>query len=223
MQLTSFSRVLAQILMQFNWAVSIKIYYTNWHVRLSKAQISLRIRAVWSESSICALWVAKCPTFLQSDNLVSDKTVRMRRLFWIKHARTYQLVHCTGYRLVSYYNWILLDTLKISICSHLMIALFHKLMQELDKMGDKKIKDLGATSWNKRSKNFAINLLNYWINLGRIYLVFCNHSTQLLNQFGESNTMYFATILLNYWINLGRITPCILQQFYSIAESFWGE
>ena len=34
---------------------------TTWHVRPAKTQISLRIRAVWSESSLGALKVAKIP------------------------------------------------------------------------------------------------------------------------------------------------------------------
>ena len=32
---------------------------TKWHVRPAKTQISLGIRPVWSESSLCAQWVAK--------------------------------------------------------------------------------------------------------------------------------------------------------------------
>ena len=34
------------------------------HVRLAKIQISLRIRAVWSESSLDAFWIAKDASFL---------------------------------------------------------------------------------------------------------------------------------------------------------------
>ena len=37
-------------------------------MRQSKTQISLRIRAGWSESLMGALWVAKGPTFLQAEN-----------------------------------------------------------------------------------------------------------------------------------------------------------
>ena len=36
---------------------------TYWHVRPAKTQISLGIRPVWSESSLCAQWVAKDPSF----------------------------------------------------------------------------------------------------------------------------------------------------------------
>ena len=37
-------------------------------VRPAKTQISLGIRPVWSESSLCAQWVAKDPVFLHADS-----------------------------------------------------------------------------------------------------------------------------------------------------------
>ena len=40
---------------------------TKWHVRPAKTSISLGIRPVWSESSLCALWIAKDPVLLQAD------------------------------------------------------------------------------------------------------------------------------------------------------------
>ena len=45
---------------------------TKWHVRPAKTQISLGICPVWSESSLCAQWVAKEPGFLQADRKDSD-------------------------------------------------------------------------------------------------------------------------------------------------------
>ena len=38
------------------------------HVLSAKIQISLRIRAVWSESSLGAFWIAKIAKFLHADN-----------------------------------------------------------------------------------------------------------------------------------------------------------
>ena len=38
------------------------------HVRQAKIQISLRIRAVWSESYLGAFWIANDAKFNQSDN-----------------------------------------------------------------------------------------------------------------------------------------------------------
>ena len=43
-------------------------------VRPAKSQISLGISPVWSESLLCAQWVAKGPSFLHVDNEDSDQT-----------------------------------------------------------------------------------------------------------------------------------------------------
>ena len=52
-------------------------------VRPAKTQISLDIRPVWSESSLCAQWLAKDPSFLHADSEDSDQTGRMPRLIWV--------------------------------------------------------------------------------------------------------------------------------------------
>ena len=52
----------------------------KWYVRPAKTQISLGIRPVLSESSLCAQWVAKDPSFLPADSEDSDQTGRMPRL-----------------------------------------------------------------------------------------------------------------------------------------------
>ena len=49
----------------------------------SKTQVSLGIRPVWSESLLCAQWVAKDPSFLHADSEDSDQTERMPRLIWV--------------------------------------------------------------------------------------------------------------------------------------------
>ena len=46
------------------------------------------IRPVWSESSLCAQWVAKDPSFLHADSKDSDQTGRMHRLIWVFAGRT---------------------------------------------------------------------------------------------------------------------------------------
>ena len=56
-------------------------------VRPAKTQISLGIRPVWSESSLCAHWVAKGPSFLHADSEDSDQTGRMPRLIWVFDGR----------------------------------------------------------------------------------------------------------------------------------------
>ena len=63
-------------------------------VRPAKTQISLGIRSVWSESSLCAHWVAKDLTFLHADCEDSYNTGRMPRLIWIFVKRTY---HFAGF------------------------------------------------------------------------------------------------------------------------------
>ena len=57
-------------------------------VRPAKTQISLGIRLVWSESSLCARWVAKDTAFLRADSEDSDQTGRMPRLIWGFAGRT---------------------------------------------------------------------------------------------------------------------------------------
>ena len=47
---------------------------TKWHVCPAKTQISLGIRPVWSESALCAQWVAKDPSFLHADSTDADQT-----------------------------------------------------------------------------------------------------------------------------------------------------
>ena len=65
---------------------------TKWSVRPAKTQISLSIRPVWSESSICAHWVAKYPSFLDADSEDSDQTGRMPMLIWVFARRTCHFV-----------------------------------------------------------------------------------------------------------------------------------
>ena len=46
---------------------------TKWPVRPEKTKISLGIRPVWSESLLCAQWVAKDPMFLHTDSDDSEQ------------------------------------------------------------------------------------------------------------------------------------------------------
>ena len=62
------------------------------HVRPAKIQISLRIRAVWSESSLGVFWISKDAKFLHADNEDSDQTARVCRLIWFFVERTCQKV-----------------------------------------------------------------------------------------------------------------------------------
>ena len=64
-------------------------------VRPAKTQISLGIRPVWSESSLCVQWVAKDPSFLHADSEDSDQIGRMPRLIWVFAGRTTTLLVLT--------------------------------------------------------------------------------------------------------------------------------
>ena len=62
------------------------------HVRPATTQISLGIRPVWSESSLCAQRVANDPSFLQADSQNADQTGWMPRLIWVFAGRTRHFV-----------------------------------------------------------------------------------------------------------------------------------
>ena len=57
-------------------------------VRPAKTQISLGIRQVWSDSSLCAQWVDKNPSFLHADSEDSDQIGWMSRLIRVFARRT---------------------------------------------------------------------------------------------------------------------------------------
>ena len=50
---------------------------TKWPVRPAKTQISLGIRLVWSEPSLCPQWVVKDPSFLHANSEDSEQTRQM--------------------------------------------------------------------------------------------------------------------------------------------------
>ena len=61
-------------------------------VRPAKTEISLGIRPVWSESSLCAQWVAKDLSVLHADSKDSDQTGQMPRQIWVFAGRTLVLL-----------------------------------------------------------------------------------------------------------------------------------
>ena len=52
-------------------------------VRPAKTLISVGIRPVWSESLLCAQWVAKDSSFIHADSEDADQTGWMPRLIWV--------------------------------------------------------------------------------------------------------------------------------------------
>ena len=59
---------------------------TIWDMLPAKTQISLGIPPVWSESSLCAQWVAEDPSFMWTAK--TDQTGQMPRLIWVFSGRT---------------------------------------------------------------------------------------------------------------------------------------
>ena len=83
--------------------------YEPWHDKTNKmsvcplkTQISLGIHPVWSESLLCAQWVAKDPMFLHADSEDSDQTGRMPKLIWVFAGPT----HFLGFVM----SWLSYDT-----------------------------------------------------------------------------------------------------------------
>ena len=82
------------------WRASVNSF-EPWHdktnkmsVRPAKTQISLGIRPVWTESSLCAHLVAKDLSFLQADSEDFHQTWRMPRLIWVFAGRTITVLVC---------------------------------------------------------------------------------------------------------------------------------
>ena len=63
---------------------------TKWPLCPAKTQMSLGIRPVWSEYSLCAQWVAYDPSLLPADGADSDQNGRMPRKIWV-------FAGCTGH------------------------------------------------------------------------------------------------------------------------------
>ena len=75
-----------------NVSISLNVRkYTFRHVRPAKNQISLRVRAVWSESSLHSFWIAKDAKFFMRTTK-TYKTAQMRRFIWMFVGRTDQKV-----------------------------------------------------------------------------------------------------------------------------------
>ena len=121
----------------------------NVAVRPAKTQISLGIRLVWSESSLCAQWVAKGPSFLHADSEDSDQTGRMPRLIWVFAGRTLTLlVLSRGGSLVKEYYWV---TSTLYVCVRRKVEILEK--------GNKCRNDI-SFQWGLSRKKKNCNFLN---------------------------------------------------------------
>ena len=86
-------------------------------VRPAKTHISLGIRPVWSESSLCAQWVAKDPSFLHADSEDSDQTGRIPRLNWVFAGHKVILLVFVMSRLLYFYSLCLLSCARGPVTS----------------------------------------------------------------------------------------------------------
>ena len=73
------------------------IWATSWQNQRNGICAQRRLRSAWAsvqsdQSSLCAQWVAKDPSFLHADIEVSDQTGRMPRLIWVFAGRTCHLL-----------------------------------------------------------------------------------------------------------------------------------
>ena len=89
-----------QLLVSYYHMSRIMTKLTKWHVRPAKIQLSLGIHPVWSESSLCARWVAKIPMLLHADSEYFDQTGRMPGLIWAFAGRTGHFVGFVMLRLL---------------------------------------------------------------------------------------------------------------------------
>ena len=79
--------------------------HTFWDVHPANIQISLRIRAFWSECSLGAFRIAKDAKFLHAYNEYSDQTVRMRMLIWVFVGSMCQKVRFLTLLVIQFYKW----------------------------------------------------------------------------------------------------------------------
>ena len=102
------------IITYMNYTVRKRIFG---HVRPAKIQISLRICAVWSDSSLGAFGIAKYAKFLHADNEDSDQTARMRRLIWVfLLAHTPEVLMVGIVLLLTHFSHFLFSQIKKDVC-----------------------------------------------------------------------------------------------------------
>ena len=86
-------------------------------MRPAKTQISLRIRAVWSDSLQGTLWVAKDPKRPHVDSEYFDQPVRMRRLIRVLAGRTFSLVGNSVFRLILHVSEFAFSVQELKTCT----------------------------------------------------------------------------------------------------------
>ena len=140
-------------------------------MRPSKTQISLGIRPVWSESSLCTQWIAKDLSFLHADSKDSDQTGQMPRLIWVFAGHT---CHFVGFVMLQLNSENNRTSKTVQCCNYPRICtmwFYHKVMcpKDADRM---------ANSLDPVQTSSDLGLLSLHIpfcqNLRTIYS-YCSH------------------------------------------------
>ena len=135
----------------------------------AKTRIGLGIRPVWSESSLCAQWVAKDPSFLQADSEDPDQTGWMPRLIWIFAGHTDHFVGFVTRRLIrlSYFTWG-----AINNSQYTAVCKFNEFWREEK---NKKLKKKGYRIWwvkvevGRKPTYFFIWPNYHWLSVLRLH------------------------------------------------------
>ena len=105
-------------------------------VRSAKAQISLAIRSGWSESSLCAQWVTKDPSFLHADSedwsdwadAQADLSLHWAHMpfCWIFHEAAHLGVNCITHLCLVEILWFKIGWMSVFV-SKVPVSKTHKL------------------------------------------------------------------------------------------------
>ena len=105
-----FSIIISPNRPEFDQVIGISIYIcrsmakqTKCSEHQAKTQIRLGGSAqwpVWSDSSLCAQWIAKDPRYIHATGEDSDQTGRMLRLIWVFPGRTCHFIGFVMLRLI---------------------------------------------------------------------------------------------------------------------------
>ena len=142
---------------------------TNNVARPGKTQI----RPVWSESLLCAQWVAKDPRFLHVDSEDSDQTGRMLRLIWVFAERTATLLVLSWGGSNSFYAHHLIP--RVRTCSNTWAQENTCVNTWLIGLTTEKLKTNEAIEWLMKQK-----IINHWNRLGDSIIQPVNESTNTL-------------------------------------------
>ena len=146
----------------------------------TKIQISLGIRPVWSEPSLCVQWVAYDPTFLRADSEDSDQTGRMPRLIRVFAGRTATLM------VLSWGG------------SFVLFPLYRLCLLEMTELISLQI--YSCQFANPSHRIYKTFILFYWHIVGGI--CYCSNSVNNCNS--RSENIYVFRVSVSKTINRGR-------------------